>query len=255
MRRLITAILTLALPVLAAGSSALADQYVGTGGAEVDSNGAVTVSAGTTAIKSGGGGGQTSGEGQQGAAPADPEAIDPCPPPSYFCFATPASPVALIGPIVDPRAVALQARNSLALPAPAVNLNPSTRQNQLVQVPTWMWVDGAGWGARSSTASVPGVTVTATATPQRVIWDMGNGERVVCPGPGTAYDTSRGEAGQHSDCYYTYRHPGYMTVSATVVWTVTWSVAGAPGGGTLPGMFRTTSVPVTVAEAQAINIG
>lgn len=218
------------------------------------SDSSITVSAGTT-TQNGGSGGQASEGGQQGGGPAETAAIDPCPPPSYFCFAAAEPQIALIGPVVDPRAVALQARSSLALPAPVINLNPSTRQDQLVQVPTWMWVDGAAWGPRSSTASVPGVTVTATATPQRVIWDMGNGERVVCPGPGTPYDTSRGEAGQRSDCSYTYRHPGYLSVSATVVWTVTWSVAGAPGGGTLPGMFRTTSVPVTVAEAQAINTG
>lgn len=186
MRRLVASAAVVAIVAYGSGTVAMAEGVAKGGRIEVDKAETITVSAGTTATGGGdGGNGQASGGGQPGGVPADQAAIDPCPPPSYICFADAVAPVALIGPVVDPRSVALQARSSLALPAPTISLNPSTRQDQLVQVPTWMWVDAATWGTRSSTASVPGVTVTATATPQRVIWEMGNGERVVCPGLGS----------------------------------------------------------------------
>ena len=109
--------------------------------------------------------------------------------------------------------------------------------------------------------SVPGVTVSVSAQPQRVIWTMGNGDSVVCNGPGTPYDTSKPEAAQRSDCSYTYRRSSagqpqerYL-LSATVEWSATWSVVGAPGGGALPGIRRSATVPVRVAEVQSLIIG
>ncbi|MDQ3573310.1 MAG: hypothetical protein M3404_00015 [Actinomycetota bacterium] len=161
---------------------------------------------------------------------------------------------------MDPRVVAVQALNSLSLPAPEIRLNPIPPQDQLVNMATWMWLDEATWGPRSTTASVPGVTVTATARPERVVWDMGNGAQVVCQGPGVPYDVSQPEEAQRSDCTYTYRRssaaqPGQRyVISATVEWSATWSVAGAAGGGALPGLSRSSSVAVRVAEIQAVNV-
>ncbi len=161
---------------------------------------------------------------------------------------------------VDPMVLAVQARAQLVLPAPQIRLNPAPPQDQLVNLATWMWVDGASWGAQSSQVSVPGVTVTATARPERVIWDMGNGDQVTCYGPGVAYDTSRPEGAQRSDCTYTYRRSSAgqprqrYVVTATVEWSASWTAVGVPGGGILPGLRRSASAPVRVAEVQAINV-
>ena len=179
------------------------------------------------------------------------------------CPSTPAPPSprsAPAAPAVDPRVLAMQAMNTLSLPAPGIRLNPVPPQDQLVNLATWMWLDEATWGPRTSTAAVPGVTVSVTAQPQRVMWDMGNGDQVACDGPGTPYDTTQAEEAQHSDCTYTYRRssagqPGERyTITATVEWSATWSVAGAPGGGALPGLTRSSSVAVRVAEIQAVNV-
>jgi hypothetical protein len=86
---------------------------------------------------------------------------------------------------------------------------------------------------------------------------MGNGDVVTCTGPGTSW--AKGDAGPSPDCGYTYtrssaRQPGKTyKVTATVDWTATYTVTGAPGGGPLPGLQRTASRPVRVAEAQALN--
>jgi hypothetical protein len=161
------------------------------------------------------------------------------------------------GILVDPEVLAEEARARLSVPAPAVEMSPKTGVNQIVQLPTWMWV--TNWEADSATASVPGVTSTVTATPASVTWDMGNGDQVVCSGPGTPFDFSRPEEEQSADCSYTYRHsstgePGGMyQVSATMTYDVSWSASGAPGGGALPAVSGTATFPVRVLEIHAVE--
>ena len=81
---------------------------------------------------------------------------------------------------------------------------------------------------------------------------MGNGDTVTCDGPGTPYSASDPNA--TTDCSYTWPQAGSYTVTATVYWSVTWTAAGAPGGGNL-GLQAgpAAEVPVTVTESQAIN--
>lgn len=228
---------------------ALADTRT-TFGADVDQGGSIDISVGQTLTYDGEGAGRGAGGGRVEVGNEDvcraplSAGGGPCP--------VELSPGGG-GPAADPVVLAQDARARLAIPAPEIRLNPSTSQDQLVQVATWMWVDGSTWGSRSATAAVPGVAVTATAAAQRVTWDMGNGDRVTCTGPGTPYDTTRGEGEQRSDCSYTYRHAGYFTVTATVEWAAAWSGPGV--GGSLPALSRSASVRVRVVEGQAINTG
>ncbi len=220
-----------------------------------ESQGAISIEAGSSSASSGadansGGAGDAFVAGNENICRAPLSAGGgPCP-------AEPAPP----GVAVDPAVLAVQARGQLALPAPAIRLNPAPPRDQLVNMTTWMWVDPATWGTHSSQVGVPGVTVTASAKPERVIWDMGNGALVICSGPGVPYDTARAEAAQRSDCSYTYRRSsaglahGRYVVTATVEWSASWSVVGAPGGGTLPGLRRSASVAIRVAEVQAVNV-
>ncbi len=46
---------------------------------------------------------------------------------------------------------------------------------------------------------------------------------------------------------------GPVTVTATVEWAAACTVTGAPGGGPLPGLQRSASRPIRVAEAQAVK--
>lgn len=158
----------------------------------------------------------------------------------------------------DPEILAEHALSYIPLPAPAIGMNPAADRDQLVNLATWLWIDRGGWGPQSTSASVSGLSVTVNAAPRRVIWDMGNGDRIVCTGPGSAYDSAKRQADQHSDCTYTYRkssagQPGQQyLITATVEWHATWSSTSGSSGD-LGTVSRASSVAVRVAEAQAIN--
>lgn len=152
--------------------------------------------------------------------------------------------------------LAEQARERLRLPDPRVAASPVG--DQLVNLPTWLWLDG-DWAPVEATASVPGVSVTAQAVPESATWSMGDGSEVVCPGPGTPYAAGGDPAAPSPDCGHTYRtssagRPGErFTVSVTVTWTVTWTGAGE--GGTFPGLTTTGEAGFRVAESQALVTG
>src|SRR5207248_3268020 len=160
-------------------------------------------------------------------------------------------------PVVAPEVLARQARSTLALPDVAIRVNPAG--DQLVGLPTWLSLDPTSWRPQSATASVPGVSVTATATPTQAVWSMGDGESVVCHGPGTPWASGTDPMAASPDCGYTYRRSsagapgGAYAVSVTISWSVTW--AGAGQGGTIPGLTTTGAVPVRVAESQAVISG
>jgi hypothetical protein len=158
-------------------------------------------------------------------------------------------------PVVSPEVLARQARSRLTLPAVAIRINPSG--DQLVGLPTWLALDPSSWSLRSATASVPGVSVTATARPVSASWQMGDGSTVVCAGPGTPWRPETDPAASSPDCGHRHLRssagaPGAaFAVRVTITWTVAW--AGAGTGGTIPGLTTTGAAAVRVAESQAVN--
>lgn len=160
---------------------------------------------------------------------------------------------------VDPRVLAEQAADRVPIPDVKLEMNPTPKDGAVVNLATWLWIDPSSWATVAAQASAGNVVVTATASPQRVVWDMGNGDRVTCEGPGTPYDPSRPSTEQSSDCSYTYRKSsaraegGAYTVTATVVWEVSWTVTGAAGGGSLGTAPRSQSIRLPVKEIQAVN--
>lgn len=145
----------------------------------------------------------------------------------------------------------------LSLPRPQLVLSPPPPAPQLVRLPTWLWLDAGWWEAdRRATASVPGVSVTAVASPVQVDWQMGDGGSRTCRGPGTAWRSGMDPRAKSPDCGYVYAWPsadqpgGTYTVTATVTWAVSWSGAGTSGeAGPL---FSTGSQPVRVVESQTM---
>ena len=158
---------------------------------------------------------------------------------------------------VDPTELREEALDRLQLPTPTIDFNSPS--DQVVHVESWLWIDSAIWQEHTKSVTAGGVTVTATAQPSRVVWDMGNGDVVVCEGPGTPYDTSRPAAEQSTECLYTYEHSSSgqpeeaYQVTATVEWQVSWTVTGAPGGGALPSLSTSSATSIRVAEMQALN--
>ena len=176
-----------------------------------------------------------------------PGVIDPMPP-FWVSGATPATGKVQVDPVV----VAERAAKQLGLASPAIEMAPPDGSPQLVGLASWLWINPDGWRAVSASATAGPVTTTATATPTKVVFDMGDGTSVSCDGPGTPYNPAAPNA--TTDCSYVWPDPGSFTVTATIYWSVTWSAVGAAGGGSL-GLQAgpSTSVPVTVTESQAVN--
>ena len=153
-----------------------------------------------------------------------------------------------------------EARRQLRLPEPEINMSPPASADSVVNVPAFLWVPADGWQAEEATAEIPGVVVTVKAEPQRVVWDMGDGGQVECQGPGEPWDPSLSEEVQPSSCRYAYRSTSIgqpderFPVTATVYWKASWTVEGAPGGGDLGEVARSSTTSVRVAQIQTVNV-
>lgn len=164
---------------------------------------------------------------------------------------------------VDLAALAMSAYDQIPLPYPVPHTAPGLERPHIVGLPTWLWIDPGQWQTRTATAAIPGFSVTVTATPDRVTWNLGErdpdqrraGRAVTCRGPGEVYDFAGGD-GQHSDCAYTYQWisshqpEGRYHATATQAWAVTWQ-ASTGQTGTLAEATRTTSFDLTVDEIEA----
>jgi hypothetical protein len=167
-------------------------------------------------------------------------------------------------PTVTPYEVALQAEASIHLPEPTTATDPSSEA--VVNLPTWLWIGASGWHAYSVGASVGSVSAVAVATPLSVSWSMGDGQSVICAGPGTPFNSGRPALEQSTNCSYDYPvtsageassdgdpNDGSFAVTATVTWSVTWSSVGAAGGGNLPTLFTSSGFRLRVGQVESID--
>jgi hypothetical protein len=156
--------------------------------------------------------------------------------------------------------LAEEASRQLRLPKPEIQTSPPANADSVVGVPVYLWVPSETWEPQEATAEIPGVAVTVRAVPDRAVWDMGNGDRVECRGPGEPWDPSLPEEGQPSTCRYTYGATSVgqpnerFPVTATIYWRTSWTVVGAPGGGDLGEIARSSSTAVRVAQIQTVSI-
>lgn len=152
-----------------------------------------------------------------------------------------------------PAVIAQRAISHLDLTAPPIRLSPPPASHgATIGFPVWMWLEPGqqSTGPISASATAGGVTVTATARLQYVVWDMGDGTTLRCDGPGTPFTVD--QAGSRSpDCghVYTMASPA-LTVTATSVWHVTWQGGGAAGQATLQPVG---TVQLPVREIRTLN--
>jgi hypothetical protein len=131
--------------------------------------------------------------------------------------------------VIDPVTLAYQAIAEMRLAPPLIKTAPAAGQLGLVNMPVWLWVAKTEntWGPIVRSASVPGVSVTATAQVTAVNWSMGDGNTVRCDGPGTPYTKGTGVRNS-PDCGHGYAKTSHKLpnctypVTATAQWEITW---------------------------------
>jgi hypothetical protein len=160
-------------------------------------------------------------------------------------------------PAVNPLLLAQQALASAPFPALGVVMSPPAGR-EAVNFPIFLSL--SGFAPVSASASAGAVTSTVSIVPGSVTWSMGDGHGVMCRGPGVPFDPSRSFVSQLPPaCGYLYQRSSaneagqVFQVTATVHYGATWTVTGAAGGGALPGVDRSVTVPVTVGEIQVVN--
>nr|WP_228874082.1 ATP/GTP-binding protein [Streptomyces halstedii] len=154
-------------------------------------------------------------------------------------------------PQIDPEVLARQALDSMTLRPPKV-ASPRADGRYVIGMPMWMWVEPgeSRMGPVSASATAGSVTVTATARVERLVWDMGDGAKVTCHGPGTRYTPDQGKA-MSPDCGHRYERAGEHPVTVTAHWAVEWEATGGDGGTLAE--TRTTELVAELHEAQALN--
>lgn len=176
-----------------------------------------------------------------------------------------ANPPAGPGQQITPQQVAQIAIKQMNMKSINVGLAPTpTEANPkamgVIGVPVWMWVanpDASTYGPITASASAGGITVTATATVERVEWNMGDGSDAINCGQGTPYDSSVDGTKSSPDCGYTYQKTSWdkpnheYTVTANSYWKVDWAGAGQQGTIRLPALVST--VHIREGELQVLN--
>ena len=161
-------------------------------------------------------------------------------------------------PVLSPRDLALMAANEVErrLPQPSLALSPAAVPGGVVNLEEWLAV--ADPGAVAATAAIPGLSVTVTASPASMVWDMGNHDVVRCAGLGSQWRPGLGD-GARPSCGYTYRwysadRPGdRYQVSVTLAWSVAW--VGTDGtSGVLGDLSTVTGFGFRVREIQTVEV-
>ncbi|MEV0254713.1 ATP/GTP-binding protein [Streptomyces sp. NPDC050732] len=168
------------------------------------------------------------------------------------------SATAPVAPKIDPRVLARQAVDSMLLTGPDI-ASPRAAGKYTVGVPMWMWVEPSPttFGPNTASASLAGVTVSATAKVSSIRWSMGDGKTVICHGAGTKYRVSYGMT-KSPDCGHLYRAGskdragGRFKGTATATWAVEWHVTGGGEQGEFTEV-RDSDFTVAVGEMRVLD--
>lgn len=148
--------------------------------------------------------------------------------------------------------LAQEAASSLTVAFPQPDMAPPPDADHLVGIAEWMWIDPSGFEPVSASASIPGISVTATAAPTSATWDMGDGSEPITCDAGTAYDPALHDS-YVPTCSHVYQWDGHYTITVTTHWAITWSASNGDGG-TLPGLDRSTTFDIEVLQRQAVIV-
>lgn len=127
---------------------------------------------------------------------------------------------------VDPGELAQQAVGLLPLETAEVQTAPQSPDRSYVGVENWLWVPSSQWTTLTKTVSAGGTSVTVTARPDRVVWDMGPAT-TTCFSAGLAWASGMTDAAE-TTCGFTYSvtSRSQPDLSARIQYQVDWTCAG-----------------------------
>ncbi len=160
---------------------------------------------------------------------------------------------------LTPEAAAQAVVRRMDLRAADIGIVPEDKPGSIgaVGAPVYMWTTPgpATFGPQVLTGSAGGVTITATAKVDRIVWQMGDGTSVTCRTPGTVYKDRYG-FNDSPDCGHRYTQTSVgkpnnaYPVSATSYWVVNWTGPGGSSGRITLDLVSSTNI--VVGELQAL---
>lgn len=161
----------------------------------------------------------------------------------------------------DPAVLARRAVGELRLTVPDIHLAPAPPAKTYVGLETWLWMPATQWSTLTKSVTAGSTTVTVSAVPKRVVWNMGTGT-TTCFDAGKPWDAGRMPRGASTSCKYVYdlvsdfQTNGRFEVTSTITFDVGWQCSGnclASEGSLgevegLPGLAA-----ISVGERQSVN--
>ena len=137
-----------------------------------------------------------------------------------------------------------------------------------VGAPMWLWVDTSDdlqWGSHTISASLDGVSITATVSASSVTFRMGDdSDPVTCQGPGTPRYWDPNDLLSHhspSGCEYTYVTTNTLgdkrsrfEVSSSVTWSVSWSASTGEQGSFTTIVESTSPASIHVGQIKVVAV-
>jgi hypothetical protein len=163
-------------------------------------------------------------------------------------------------PPIPGQTLAEFAYNNMAIPTPALTINPTNVG--YVNLGTYVWQAQGSPGTLAVTASVGAQSATVTAKSSGLtIGTSGPGTPANNCGPsGSGYPVGKppanAGAGTRPDCGVLWNGSASgATITGTVTWTVTWTATDGTGGTLPPITMRGQAGPIPINEIQSVNGG
>lgn len=154
-----------------------------------------------------------------------------------------------------PGELASHAVGLMPLAKAQVHTAPQAPDHTYVGVEDWLWVPQAQWTTLAKTVRAGGTSVTVTAAPSQVRWDMGAATQT-CYARGSEWRAGMTDAAQ-TDCGYTYtvtsdsEPHGRFPISATIRYQVDWTCTGACTANS--GTLGLVDAPAGVGSLQVLQ--
>ena len=163
--------------------------------------------------------------------------------------------------LLDGASMAATVRSRMPLVNADASVAPAVPRHTYIGISNWLWVPESQFQPLADSLSLGGTTVTVTATPTTVTWDVGP-ETVSCADAGRPWVDGMTEAATTS-CEYAYESLAdpagdVHQISAQITYQVDWECSGAcmAGAGSLGEVAPPTgtSTEVDVRQRQTVVV-